>query len=1044
MIDRLKQFPMKPVKVSGKLVVTTIITLIVLSAAMFGVTVLNSILSEAKLVSNYLESLPRVLAERSDDLEKTYSIFYEDCDARGNTGTMLYGMAIDSEESEGSIDDDTLAILETIRDSIMAQDASIADASGNILATTRSASSSPLSKSDIEWAINSKTGVVDLNMRVQSAADSAGAQNWESPSQEGTSENGSSDGQDDAVKTEPLLYSAQVGSGKYILFEFDFGSYSETYMELGLWKNLLARLLSGLDAFAIAEFDGGGGVIYPDEGLSEEEFADVQKMADDVAKDENGIYFQVDFTDNLKGAVYGITSLRDKSVLVGKVHLDEEQATVIIAVPFSSFMSGTILSCAVSLIFLVCSLIFLTVYVRKNIARRQLRAAEWKARKREARRRCLPGFVVALLVLSCLTLMLQGLEGMSSTASTTKSQRVSLEHEISYHETLVDRSYNYYMDRSITRANALARLLNEHPRLQTREDLQVLARVSGVDYLMLYDKNGNETMSSNSYTGYSVNDSKDETSSAYKSVLLGHPYAITEMTTDPTTGALTHTVASLMTDNEGLPNGFLVVSFDDSSIKEQVVDSVSESVVSSFATQPNQVAMAVDPETKIITAHTDKDMVGQLATDYLDEAILGHSFEGFTMYGSIYSYVSETASDALNAKTSTSTTNKSGTSSASKSSSSGSSKSGSSGSSNSSADKSSSSDTQDNKSCVMVVTTSGADLGLTILPIVLLLVFMFVALIVDYFIIVRVCTRTAGTQGDEKKSNKSLLVIFAYGYVALFSVFGVFAFIQALRGGWPAFLFVFGGEWSRGVNLFSLWMAVFVFSGILAVAFILRLILRSASKRVSPQTRTFTHLGDSVVTYGAVIAIFVYVLAMFGVDTTAILASAGIGAIALGMGAKDLIGDILAGIFIIFEGSIHVGDIVEIGGWRGRVTDMGIRTCEITNDRNDVKIVTNNRINDIINLSRKMTVCTADFEIPRTVEASKVGDLVNGYIALLVKEIPDLKENLQYEGVMSFSDESYTVRLRYQCNEAEREALTIKLNTVFKLILEKEEAGEAG
>lgn len=82
------------------------------------------------------------------------------------------------------------------------------------------------------------------------------------------------------------------------------------------------------------------------------------------------------------------------------------------------------------------------------------------------------------------------------------------------------------------------------------------------------------------------------------------------------------------------------------------------------------------------------------------------------------------------------------------------------------------------------------------------------------------------------------------------------------------------------------------------------------------------------------------------------LASAGIVSIAIGMGAKDLIADILAGLFLIFEGSVHVGDAVTVGSWSGTVTDMGIRTMEIANDAGDVKIISNARISEIVNRSR--------------------------------------------------------------------------------------------
>ena len=61
----------------------------------------------------------------------------------------------------------------------------------------------------------------------------------------------------------------------------------------------------------------------------------------------------------------------------------------------------------------------------------------------------------------------------------------------------------------------------------------------------------------------------------------------------------------------------------------------------------------------------------------------------------------------------------------------------------------------------------------------------------------------------------------------------------------------------------------------------------------------------------------VVVLREVGVDVQALLVSAGVLGLAVGLGAQSLIKDVITGFFILFEGLIGVGDVIEVGGAYG-------------------------------------------------------------------------------------------------------------------------------
>jgi len=84
------------------------------------------------------------------------------------------------------------------------------------------------------------------------------------------------------------------------------------------------------------------------------------------------------------------------------------------------------------------------------------------------------------------------------------------------------------------------------------------------------------------------------------------------------------------------------------------------------------------------------------------------------------------------------------------------------------------------------------------------------------------------------------------------------------------------------------------------------------------------------------------VLSIWNVDMTALLAGAGIGAMAVGMAAKDTLSDIIAGILILTDSPYRVGDVVYVrNNLKGRVSDIGLRNTRIVTKSNIEVIVPN-------------------------------------------------------------------------------------------------------
>jgi small-conductance mechanosensitive channel len=108
--------------------------------------------------------------------------------------------------------------------------------------------------------------------------------------------------------------------------------------------------------------------------------------------------------------------------------------------------------------------------------------------------------------------------------------------------------------------------------------------------------------------------------------------------------------------------------------------------------------------------------------------------------------------------------------------------------------------------------------------------------------------------------------------------------------------------------------------------------------------RTLQSLLESLIRYLLAFIALVMVLRELGVDATAVLASAGVVGIAVGLGAQTVIRDIIAGILLISEDLLHVGDVITVDSRTGTVERIGIRTTQIRTADGEVWTIPNGRL----------------------------------------------------------------------------------------------------
>jgi len=158
------------------------------------------------------------------------------------------------------------------------------------------------------------------------------------------------------------------------------------------------------------------------------------------------------------------------------------------------------------------------------------------------------------------------------------------------------------------------------------------------------------------------------------------------------------------------------------------------------------------------------------------------------------------------------------------------------------------------------------------------------------------------------------------------------------------------------------------------------------------------------------------VFSIWNVDMTALLAGAGIGAMAVGMAAKDTLSDIIAGILILTDAPYRVGDVVYVkGNLKGRVSQIGLRNTRLVT-KNNIEVIVPNTImgtSQIVNESS-----SKEFGIRIQLDVSTAfGEEVDRVKSLLVDSAKKAKRVAQDQEIkaMMIGFEQYSLQFRLQC-----------------------------
>ncbi len=250
-------------------------------------------------------------------------------------------------------------------------------------------------------------------------------------------------------------------------------------------------------------------------------------------------------------------------------------------------------------------------------------------------------------------------------------------------------------------------------------------------------------------------------------------------------------------------------------------------------------------------------------------------------------------------------------------------------------------------------------------------------------------------------------------------------------------------NWRVGLNIYAITYALLMNCTIIIIGLTLRMIVLYSGSKFGSRGETIARLFGSFITYIAVAGAFGYGLVFLGVNTTAIFASAGIVGLAISIGARDLISDVFAGIFIVFEGEFRTGDIVDINGYRGTVEEIGVRTTKVMSMEN-VKVFRNTQVSGAINMTQRYSIAEVRIDVSR-------GEPLEEIKKIFVDALPGIRKKISYDiseitlvGIDQMTANGLVFLFQTNCKETDRVFVERELRWEFDLLMEKEQIATSG
>lgn len=680
---------------------------------------------------------------------------------------------------------------------------------------------------------------------------------------------------------------------------------------------------------------------------------------------------------------------------------------------YLSFMGNAVL---ISLI--ACVMLWLFVhYICLMLERHEENA-------RALRTRLLTYVAILTVAIFCMSWYIQVLSDVTSDLKAMRLHSDTALDTLKAYRTTQKKINDWLDEQYLLQCRIAGKYVQSRGRDQiTREDLRQMSRMLGVVHIYLYDQTGEVIVTNSPYDHRRLGDSAEEPSYAFRTLLEGVDHVIQPPMADEISGARTQFIGVGLRSEADLADGFVMVSVDPA-LRDGLIDTLSlEKVLENMIIGLPEHALALEKETLNIIATTGPGLVGQPVSSLgINEETVKSGANGFLDLDDVKYYTGSSDAGDLYLMPVVRR--------------------------------------MDSIGPFLIALRIAAIQLAALLLIVFLALYRYQESVVDgapepepepeeapqtlrdptkkgfekrWGLYVPRSQQTPGEQ--TKRLAINLMLVFCTLNLIPFACYRVLGTMDV--GGLNALTYLVSGHWEKGVNIFALSSCVFLLFALYVLNIVWERILCAIARTSDARVETVCLLLRNSLKYVCMISFIYYGLSEFGIPTQALLASAGILTLAVSMGAKDFVNDMIAGFFILMEGHIKVGDFVAIGGKWGIVQQLGIRTIRIV-WRNETRILNNSALRDVFNSDGDVAPISTKMPVSINANLSELEAMLNEELPKLTRnEIPGLVKPVSYKGISKLSDYAMELSISASVENGCQSAAESALNRQIKLIFER-------
>lgn len=176
--------------------------------------------------------------------------------------------------------------------------------------------------------------------------------------------------------------------------------------------------------------------------------------------------------------------------------------------------------------------------------------------------------------------------------------------------------------------------------------------------------------------------------------------------------------------------------------------------------------------------------------------------------------------------------------------------------------------------------------------------------------------------------------------------------------------------------------------------------------------RTFQQILIKIIYVFAYFVAIMLILDKFGINTNSILATAGIGGVAIGFGAQYVVRDVISGMIILAEDQYRVGDYVKIEGVSGIIEDVGLRLTKVRDFTGELHIIQNGNIKIVTNKSRGPQRAWVQVYLPHSTDLDATTDVIEKACAKVKEKFPSITDGPSLLGITDFGEYDMVMSIR--------------------------------